>query len=472
MIGLFRFRFRALTIIFAALFAPLPAFADYLAAETALQAKDYAQAIPLLVEEANLGNPIAAYNLGKLLSTGELGGVDYAKAAGWFRQAANPGSVPARFDGQQLGPQAADLIFAAQLYSQFELAKLYEEGKGLPADINEALRWYSRAAAQDFDLAELALVRLYRDGHGSELLPDAAKATTWLTRLAEQGNVGAMNDLGKAYLQGQGVPKNVKLAQSLFEKAAVLGSAAAPFNLGILFQTGALGNPDYPRALKNFQLSANREDPHAMAALGDLYSSETNIPQDNVQALMWYELAVRHGLQSAQARRDQLAATMKPFDVSNAEAMASQWQPQSDLAGIPVESMPSLSTTNSKPIAPASEPMAEPAGVEPYPSTQTQAPASSAPLATAPATDSTAPTDLGANIPTTLPSETAIPSSSESSPAKTAPAAANPVDITTLQPPPPPQPAPVAPAPVTLIGQPQPGSKPFEPLSDDMLTTP
>ena len=50
-------------------FGPAPfgkAWADYRAAEAALEAGDYAAAIPLLDEEAKLGNPVAAYNLGRL----------------------------------------------------------------------------------------------------------------------------------------------------------------------------------------------------------------------------------------------------------------------------------------------------------------------------------------------------------------------------------------------------------------------
>src|SRR5437868_59511 len=123
---------------FAAIGLPQPALADYRAAEAALRANNMAEAIPLLEEEAKLGNPVAAYNLGKIYETGS-GGIqpDFAQAATWYKQAADVGATPTQFDGTQLGPQAQDLIFAAQLYAQYGLGRLYEAGRGLPQDSNE-----------------------------------------------------------------------------------------------------------------------------------------------------------------------------------------------------------------------------------------------------------------------------------------------------------------------------------------------
>jgi len=123
----------------------LPASADYIAAETALQAGDIATAIPLLAEEAKLGNPVAAFNLAKIYEDGAAGVPDFTQAATYYRIAAEIDTAP-RYNGAALGVQGPQLIAAAQKYGQFALGRLYESGKGVPQDNLEALAWYTRSA--------------------------------------------------------------------------------------------------------------------------------------------------------------------------------------------------------------------------------------------------------------------------------------------------------------------------------------
>ena len=145
-----------------------PAQADYLAAEAAMKANDLQKAIPLLAEEAKLGNPVAAYNLGKIYESGGDGvPQDFGQAVAWYKLAADVGTLPTQFNGQQLGPDAADLIFAAQLYAQYNLGRLYEAGQGVEKDIPTAVQWYTRAAQQDLDVAQQHLVRIFRQGEGT-----------------------------------------------------------------------------------------------------------------------------------------------------------------------------------------------------------------------------------------------------------------------------------------------------------------
>ena len=91
-----------------------PAHADYQAAEQALEAGDFDKAIPLLDEEAKLGNPVAAYNLGRIYEEGQAVPADFDKAAAYYRIAAELDTAP-HFDGGALGPRGAQLIQAAQM---------------------------------------------------------------------------------------------------------------------------------------------------------------------------------------------------------------------------------------------------------------------------------------------------------------------------------------------------------------------
>lgn len=445
-----------------------PASADYQAAEAALKANDLPRAIPLLAEEAKLGNPVAAYNLGKIYEMGGDGvAQDYGQAIAWYKLAADVGSVPTQFDGKALGPDAADLIFASQLYAQYNLGRLYETGKGTQQDVATAVQWYQRAAQQDLDVAQQHLVRIFRQGEGT-VAPNPVESTKWLERLAQGGNVPAMADLGTAYLQGVGVEKNAKIAHDWYLRGASRGNGEALFNLGLLYQTGYAGDPDFKRAFDYYSRAANGNSGRAMMALGDLYANGQGVNSNHVQALAWYELAADRGVAEAVAKRDGLTRSLADNDVDQANTIAAAWQPQPDPTPLP-EAVPPLPSAPQQPSltgVPAAQPAApdqagtdqsgQPAIPNVLPTLQdTGLPgaASSAPAATPPAPQP-APD-------TTPPAPAAAPATSaptQNAPAQNAPSQNAPADST---------PAAAAPAadngaaPVQLIGTPQPGAKPF-----------
>src|SRR5690348_5616851 len=91
----------AALLVSAQMFMSVPASADYAAAEAALQAGNIAGAVPLLAEEAKLGNPVAAFNLRKIYQDGAAGAPDFTQAAAYFRIAAEIDTAP-RYNGAAL----------------------------------------------------------------------------------------------------------------------------------------------------------------------------------------------------------------------------------------------------------------------------------------------------------------------------------------------------------------------------------
>jgi hypothetical protein len=81
---------------------------------------------------------VAQNNLGWMYDQGRGVERNYEEAARWYRRAAE----------QEL-PNA-----------QFNLAAMYEAGFGVSQDINEAVRWYGKAAAQHHEQAKARIVLL------------------------------------------------------------------------------------------------------------------------------------------------------------------------------------------------------------------------------------------------------------------------------------------------------------------------
>ena len=81
-------------------------------------------------------------------------------------------------------------------------------------------------------------------------------------------------------------------------------------------------------ALREWQASANAGDAKAMLALGRLYMQGLGVPQNYVQAHMWFTLAASRFEAEAVKERDALAVRMAPEQVAEAQKQAAAWQPE------------------------------------------------------------------------------------------------------------------------------------------------
>jgi len=78
---------------------------------------------------------------------------------------------------------------------QFNLGLLYLDGQGVPMDLDQALKWFTRSAEQGYDKAQLNLGAMYGAGNGVKR--DYVQAYKWLNICAAQGNAkcSAQRDL-------------------------------------------------------------------------------------------------------------------------------------------------------------------------------------------------------------------------------------------------------------------------------------
>ena len=79
-------------------------------------------------------------------------------------------------------------------WAQSLLGDMYAEGRELPEDDAEAVRWYRMAAEQGEAGAQFALAAIYARGDG--VTEDDAEAMRWYRMAAEQGYAQAQLNLG------------------------------------------------------------------------------------------------------------------------------------------------------------------------------------------------------------------------------------------------------------------------------------
>jgi len=90
--------------------------------------------------------------------------------------------------------------------SQYETGLRYADGKGVPQNDQEAMRWFEKAAENGNTDAQWKLGLGYMKGIG--VPRDERKAALWFKRAANNRDVRAQNAMSDLYLNGRGVQKD------------------------------------------------------------------------------------------------------------------------------------------------------------------------------------------------------------------------------------------------------------------------
>src|SRR5262249_45313682 len=102
---------------------------------------------------------------------------------------------------------------------------MYQNGKGVPQDDAEAVKWFRLGAAQGYAPAQVKLGSMYSIGAG--VPQDYAQAFYWLNLAAVQGDSMAQLQVGALYSLGQGVRRDFVQAYFWLSLSAAQGNAKA-----------------------------------------------------------------------------------------------------------------------------------------------------------------------------------------------------------------------------------------------------
>lgn len=203
---------------------------------------------------------------------------------------------------------------AGDAKAQFDAAKAYNNGEGVPKDIDKAIEWYQKAADQGNADAQNALGLAFKSAK------DDIKAIEWFRKAADQGHADAQLNLGRAYFSGVEVvpedkdedvfvvvPKDVNKAIEWWRKAADQGFAEAQMALGRAYRRGNGVPLDIDKATEWFRKAADQGDADAQTSLAGAYSSLAaayilgrGVPKDDREAAEWYRKAADQGYADAQ----------------------------------------------------------------------------------------------------------------------------------------------------------------------------
>ena len=176
---------------------------------------------------------------------------------------------------------------------------LYREAKGL---LDRESETYEPTKAVELLIESAKLgcgVAKYRLGkmflRGDDVAKDVDYALRWLEESVSEGNPFAEYLLGKTYLKGEDVERDEIRAEELLRRCADRGNKYAEYTLGKALLDGELLPQDIPEAVRLLTASAEQGFPNAEYILGKLYYKGEIVPADLPKAIELLERAAEKG---------------------------------------------------------------------------------------------------------------------------------------------------------------------------------
>jgi len=286
---------------------------------TKVEPPDLNQAFILMQSEAQSGNGLAMYDLGRMYLLGLGCDKNESVASSFFRDAL------AAFERMEKTAKNAD-------YWQYRIGKIYACGHGVEQNYTTAATWFEKAVASNNPFATYSLAGQFlrgqgveqddsrafglysiaanhsakpnayaqyqlglmrRDGIGTEV--NKGISDNWYTK-AYQGFLRIEQDmaddklyyrLGSMNLHGTGTPVDLSKAKEYFEKAVQLGNTDALYGLGKLYLDSAFDGNNITKAVFYLTKAANENHTFAQYTLGKLLL-KGEIVERNVQKAVWW----------------------------------------------------------------------------------------------------------------------------------------------------------------------------------------
>jgi localization factor PodJL len=204
------------------------------------------------------------------------------------------------------GPVLRNAALKGDASAAYELGMRFAEGKGVPVNLDEAAKWYDRAANAGVVPAIFRLGTFYEKGLAVKKDVDIARR--YYLMAAERGHAKAMHNLAVLDADGGGKGANYKAASQWFRKAADRGVADSQYNLGILYARGIGVDQNLAESFKWFSLAAAQGDADAGRKRDDIAK------RLDPQSLAAAKLAIQT-----------FTAEPQPDDAINASAPAGGW---------------------------------------------------------------------------------------------------------------------------------------------------
>lgn len=208
--------------------------------------------------------------------------------------------------------------------AEYLLALVYQYDRLVPRDLAVARKWMLRSAEQGYVPAQTGMGEILTSGRHSGVVQDYADADRWLRMAAMQEDADAQLWLGVGYERGWFGVTDYREALKWLRKAAEQGQPTAQFCLGQMYEDGE-GVPESDSLAASWYRKAADHSPRY---LGGVWEAEVQLsymyrdgrlPEDNVQAYMWFAIV------GGDDDMKRIARHMTKAQILQAQRMAENW---------------------------------------------------------------------------------------------------------------------------------------------------
>ena len=171
----------------------------------------------------------------------------------------------------------------------YRMAKEHLDRDGDCYDPRKAVEYLTKSAKQGYTVAKYMLGKLYL--RGEDVPKQMLHALHWLESAVQDDNQYAEYLLGKTFLNGEDMERDTERAESLLRRSAEQGNKYAAYTLGKAYLDGDILAQSIDEAVRLLNLSASKGFAPAQFILGRLLYKGEVTPKDIRQAVRWLDRA-------------------------------------------------------------------------------------------------------------------------------------------------------------------------------------
>jgi len=261
--------------------------------------QDYQQAVEYYEKGAKTQEVEAYRRLFQIFENG-IKGVpkDLKRAATWLKAAAVAGDATSQFEYSNYLQQVSDQMDGvvhwlekagdqSYLEAQKRLVAIYSQSPTYNRD--KSRYWLEKAAELEDVDSQLQLA-------GDYVPSDMEQAARWYKKAARNGNPEAQKIMGDWYFEGNVFTQNTLKAVYWYEKAAEFGNRSLQRKLGDWYFKGENLEKDIPQALHWYAICAKQGDMEAQRILAYCYFNGEGVEKDVRAGIERYTMAANQGM--------------------------------------------------------------------------------------------------------------------------------------------------------------------------------
>lgn len=173
----------------------------------------------------------------------------------------------------------------------YRMAKEHLDRDGDCYDPRKAVEYLTQSAKQGYTVAKYMLGKLYL--RGEDVPKQMLHALHWLESAVKDDNQYAEYLLGKTFLKGEDIERDTERSESLLRRSSEQGNKYAAYTLGKAYIDGDVLAQNIDEAVRLLNLSASRNFAPAQFILGRLLYKGEVIPKDIKKAVEWLDRAAK-----------------------------------------------------------------------------------------------------------------------------------------------------------------------------------